>query len=167
VTRPEPRPSPASEEEPVAQVKLSAAEAEAVADLADSYARALPPGREQPYVDLVEAARSGAVEGPLVATLEQVCATALETGQARRIGLAEVETQLAGVYRRTPQGRARLAEVARTNQALALLCDKRLRTARVAWQRPGRYTVTLGVEGFDLTLAVESTGLQISSLTTS
>jgi hypothetical protein len=162
MTRPEEQ-----EAEQEARVELSAAEAEAVADLAGSYARAVPPGREQPYVDLVEAARSGAVEGPLVATLEQVCATALETGQARRIGLAEVETQLTGVYRRTPQGRARLAEVARTNQALALLRGKQLRTARVAWQRPGRYTVTLGVDGFDLTLAVESTGLQVSSLTTS
>lgn len=150
-----------------ARVELSAEEATAVADLADSYARAVPPGREQPYLDLLDAAEAGFVEGELVTVLEQVCATALETGQARRIGLAEVETQLSTVYRRTPRGRARVAEVKQVNQALGQLSDKQLRTARIAWQRPGRYTVTLGVEGFDLTIAIESTGLQISSLTTS
>jgi len=154
-------------EEADVRVELSEDEAVAVADLADSYARAVPLGREQPYLDLVEAAGYGAVEGDLVGVLEQVCATALETGQARRIGLAEVETQLTAVYRRTPRGRARLAEVKQINQALAQLRGKELRAARVAWSRPGRYTVTLGVDGFDLTLAVESTGLQISSLTTS
>lgn len=148
-------------------IALSEDESDAVIDLASSYARAVPPGREQPYLDLVEAAGTGTLTGVHVDILEQVCTLALETGQARRIGLAEAETLLANVYRRTPLGRARLAEVKQINAALEQLKGKQLRAARIASARPGRYTVTLGVDGFDLTVAIDANGIEISSLTTS
>jgi hypothetical protein len=148
-------------------VELSAEEASAVGDVVASYARAVPPGREQPYVDLLEALEAGTITGPRVATLEQVCALALETGQARRIGLAEVETLVSNVYRRTPGGRARVAEVKGVNEALAQLAGQELRSAKLTWTRPGRYTFTFGVTGFNLTLVISPDGLEVQNLTTS
>lgn len=159
--------SATTEHEAEPRVELSAEEASALADVVASYLRAVPPGREQPYHDLLDAARAGVVTGDGVSVLQQVCALALETGEARRVGLAEVETLLTGVYRRTPDGRARLAEIKQLNEALRHLTDKRLRTARVSWSRPGRHTLTVGVDGFDLTIAFERGGVEISSLSTS
>ena len=152
--------------EPEVSITLTEDEAAAVVDLASSYARAVPPGREGPYLALVEAAGTGTLSGDHVGTLEQVCTLALETGQARRIGLAEAETLLANVYRRTPLGKARLAEVKQINEALGQPRGKTLSAARIASNRPGRYTVTLGVDGFDLTVAIDANGIEVSSLTT-
>lgn len=148
-------------------VELTADEADAVGEVTESYLRAVPTGRAQPYVDLLDAIHSGTVTGPGVAILEQVCALALETGQARRIGLAEVETLVTNVFRRTPQGKSRLAEVKGVNQALAQLTGQELRAAKLTWSHPGRYTLTFGVTGFDLTLVIAPDGLEVQSLTTS
>lgn len=149
-----------------ALVTLSPEEQVAVAEVTTSYLRAIPADLQQPYIELLAAVESGTIEAERVATLERVCALALTTGQARRIGLAEVETLVAGVHRRTPAGRARLAEVKGVNTALARLQGQQLRTVRVASQRPGRHTVTLGVPGFEITLAITADGLEVSSLTT-
>lgn len=148
-------------------VRLSEEEAAAVGDVVAAYARAVPPDRAEPYLDLLDALASGTVSDANVAALQQVCALALETGQARRVGLAEVETLVANVYRRTPDGRARVAEVRGVNEALSQLAGRPLRAAKVSWTRPGRYTLTLQVSGFDLTLAITPNGLEVQSLATS
>lgn len=150
-----------------AVITLSPDEQVAVADVVTSYLRAVPADRQQPYAELLAAVESGTVDEDQVATLEQVCTLALETGQARRIGLAEVETLVAGVHRRTPAGRARLAEVSDVNAALARLRGQPLRNVRIAASRPGRHTLTLGVPGFEITLAITPGGLEVSGLTTS
>jgi hypothetical protein len=157
----------ATEPKDDAVVTLSAEEQAAVADVIASYLRAIPAERQQPYTELLAAAETGTIDADQVAALEQVCALALQTGQARRIGLAEVETLVAAVYRRTPAGRARLAEVKDINTALARLQGQQLRNVRVASPRPGRHTLTLGVPGFEITLAITPDGLEISSLNTS
>jgi hypothetical protein len=160
--------TPTSEAAPATDaVVLSPEEQTAVVDVVTSYLRAIPADRQQPYTELLAAARSGTIAADQVAALERVCALALTTGQARRIGLAEVETLVAGVHRRTPAGRARLAEVKGVNTALARLQGQVLRNVRVAAPRPGRHTLTLGVPGFEITLAITADGLEISSLTTS
>jgi hypothetical protein len=150
-----------------AAVTLSPEEQAAVADVTTSYLRAIPAERQQPYTDLLAAVEFGTIDPERVATLEKVCALALATGQARRIGLAEVETLVAAVHRRTPAGRTRLAEVKDINAALARLQGQELRKVRLATPRPGRHTLTLGVPGFEITLAITPDGLEVSSLTTS
>ena len=161
-----PRTSEAASPATDAMVTLSPEEQAAVMDVTASYLRAIPADRQQPYTELLAAVESGAIDPDRVAALERVCALALATGQARRIGLAEVETLVAAVHRRTPAGRARMAEVKSINTALARLQGKQLRNVRVATPRPGRHTLTLGVPGFEITLAITPDGLEISSLTT-
>lgn len=147
-------------------VELSAEEASAVGEVVVSYARALPDERQEPYLALLHDIESGSVQGPQIPVLEQICALSLESGQARRIGLAEVESLVATVYRRTPAGRERSAEARDVNDALARLAGQELRTAKVAWTRPGRYRLTLGVTGFELTVVITPDGLEVQSLST-
>lgn len=147
-------------------VELRPDEVDAVVEVIDSYLNAMPSSRRAPYLELLEQARSGRIEGEAVDVLEQVCALALETGQARRIGLAEVETLVTNVFRRTPAGRARTQEVTSVNQALAQLTGLDLLSAKVTWTRPGRYVLTLGVTGFDLSLVIAQDGLEVQNLTT-
>jgi hypothetical protein len=146
------------------ELTLSGEEASAVGDVVISYARALPEDRQQPYLALLEELETGTVTGARIPVLQQICALSLETGQARRIGLAEVETLVANVYRRTPEGRERSGEVRGVNDALSQLTGQELTSARLNFSRPGRYTLTLGVTGFDLTIVITPTGLEVQSL---
>jgi hypothetical protein len=147
-------------------IELSGAEAVALAEVVSAYGRVMPPDRRQACESLLTAVESGSVGGTDIALLEQVCTLALETGQARRLGLAETETLLAGVYRRSPAGQARSAEVKDVNEALSHLTDKVLTRVLFAASRPGRYTFTLAVEGVEITLAITAEGLEITSLST-
>jgi len=154
----------AAEEEPV--VILSEAEADSVADIVVAYLRAMPTERQGPYADLLEQVSAGRVSGATIEILEQVCSVSLETGQARRIGTAEVEGHVAAVFRRTPEGSARLGQLRDINAALERLRGKELTNAQIASQRPGRYTLTLGVPGFAIGLVITPTGVELSSLST-
>jgi hypothetical protein len=133
-------PAPGATAKDDAVVTLSAEEQAAVADVIASYLRAIPAERQQPYTELLAAAETGTIDADHVAALEQVCALALQTG---------------------------LAEVKDINTALARLQGQQLRNVRVASPRPGRHTLTLGVPGFEITLAITPDGLEISSLNTS
>ena len=144
-------------------VELRPDERDAVAEVVESYLDAMPPARREPGAALLAAVRGGVVDGAAVNTLEQICGLALETGQARRIGLAEVETN---VYRRTPGGRARTQEVTGVNQALSQLTGQDLVAAKITWTRPGRYVLSLGVKGFELSLVIAQDGLEVQNLTT-
>jgi hypothetical protein len=145
-------------------IELSEDEVAAVGDVVASYARAVPAGREQPYLALQDAVLTGRVGGADLDVLQQVCVLALQTGQARRLGLAEVETLVSNVYRRTPDGRARTRQLRDVNDALAQLSGQQLRSATLNSTRPGRYTLTLHVSGFGLTVVLTADGLEVQSL---
>lgn len=143
---------------------LSPDEATAVAEAAAAFAAALPPGRDEPYRALAEAAQAGAVPVERMAALERVCTLALETGKARQIGRAEAERLLAAVLRRTDRGRALAEEAADVNRALGQLAGRQLEAARVTWRLPGHYDLSLSVSGFALTLAIGPDGVRVRSL---
>ena len=146
--------------------EISDDEAAALTDAALAFAAALPPAGAQPYRALAAAAADGAVPVDQLADLERVCALALETGKARSIGGAEAERLLTGMYRRTPGGQAMQTEVADLNRALAQLAGRELRAVRLSWKMPGRYGLSLSVDGFDLTLSIEPDGLSVQTLQT-
>lgn len=149
---------------PEAELRLTEAEGQAVAELASAYALAVPDGRSTPYTDLARAALSGTVKDADVGTLERVVILALETGKAHQLGLAETEQLIAAVYARTPVGKARTAETKEVNEVLAKLADRELKAVRVSSRRPGRYTIDLTVAGFALTLVVGSDGIEVQRL---
>lgn len=146
--------------------EVSDDEAEAIAEAALAFAAALPASGQQPYRALAAAAADGAVPAEQFGDLERVCVLALETGKARSIGRAEAERLLNSVYRRTPGGQARLAEMADMNRALAQLAGRELRSVRLSWKMPGHYGLSLSVDGFDLTLSIEPDGLSVQTLQT-
>jgi hypothetical protein len=145
---------------------LSEDEAVAVTETVTALVTVLPPGRDGPYRDLAAAAATGELDDEQMPTLERVCALALETGKAREIGFAESERLLNAVYRRTPGGRALLAETADVNKVLAQLSGRTLRSARITARMPGRYQLDLVVDGINVAIAIEPEGLEVRHLET-
>lgn len=146
---------------------LSLEEREPVGALAEAYAAAVPGGRAAAYRELAAAARSGAVPSELIDVLERVCTVALETGKARELGRAEAERVLAGVFRRTPGGRASSAALEGVNRALAELAGRRLGSARASMRLPGTYALVLEVEGLSLTLGLGPAGIRVEHVVAS
>ncbi len=72
---------------------------------------------------------------------------------------------LIAVLRRMPAGRELAAALERVNEALSSLSGRTLQSVRAGMRVPGRYTLTLEVEGASLTLALGSHGLTVESLT--
>lgn len=145
---------------------LTADEAVAVSETVAALIGVLPPGREAPYRELDAAAASGELDDEQVPALERVCALALETGQARRIGRAESERLLTAVYRRTPGGKALAGQTAEVNRVLTRLAGRTLASARLSARTPGRYQLDLVVDGVDVAIAIEPEGLEVRHLQT-
>ena len=147
-----------------AGLTLSQEEADAVVAAASGYAAVLPPDRAAPYHALAQAAADGVIPDDLVDAAERVAAVSLQTGRARRDGQAGDESLLAAVYRRTPAGQVVNGRAREVNQALEGLTGRQLRTARVTAFAPGAYTLTLGVDGVTVTLAIDTAGIEVRSL---
>jgi hypothetical protein len=147
-------------------VDLSEEEAVAVSETAAAFAAALPPGRQEPFLELADTASRGRVADDRLSDLERVCVLALETGRARRTGLAETERLLVGVYRRTPGGKNLASEAAEVNTMLAHFAGRTLSSARISARMPGRYQLDLVVDGMDAAISIEPEGLGVRSLQT-
>lgn len=154
------------EEISVDPVELSEEEAGAVAAAALAFAEAVPRGRDTPFHELAAAARSGVVPVERMIDLERVCVLALETGKARKIGGAETERLLTTVYRRTRGGRRLTSSIGDVNRVLAQLTGRDLQSMRLSWRTPGRYTLSISVNGIDITLALEPEGPRVQSVQT-
>jgi len=147
-----------------AGLTLSQEEADAVAAAASGYAAVLPPDRAAAYHALAQAAADGVIPDDLVDAAERVAAVSLQTGRARRDGQVGDERFLAAVYRRTPAGRALAGQAGEVNKALEVLAGRPLRTARVAASAPGSYTLTLAAGGVEVTLAIDTDGIEVRTL---
>jgi len=155
-----------SEAPAAVEVSLSAEEAEAVLEATAAYAAVVPPDRREPYDGLARAAAERLVPPERLDMLERICVLSLETGKARQLGRAEAERLLNTVYRRTPGGRERTNQAADVNRVLSQLRGRALKSARITSRLPGRYQLSLVVEGFELSIALEPEGLEVSSLQT-
>lgn len=145
---------------------LSDDEAVAVTETVAALVPVLPPGKDGRFRALAAAAATGELDDDQLPALERVCALALETGQARRLGRAESERLLNAVYRRTPGGQALMAETADVNKVLAQLGGRTLRSARITARMPGRYQLDLVVDDIDIAIAIEPDGLDVRHLQT-
>jgi hypothetical protein len=143
---------------------LSEQEAQAVARAAGDYADALPPGSDAPYRLLAELAAAPGLAVAHVPLLERVCALALETGRARQLGGPDAERLLTAVHHRTPGGAALTTRAGEVNGVLAQLVGRTLRSARLTCQVPGRYRLDLGVDGFDVSIALDPQEQSVRSL---
>ena len=143
---------------------LTPEEADAVAAAASGYAAVLPPAHAGMYDALAEAAADGRIPDDLIDAAERVTTVTLQTGRARRAGLASDEKLLAAVYRRTPAGKALAGRAREVNQALETLTGRQLKTARVGAIAPGAYTLTLEADGVAVILQIGTSGIEIRSL---
>jgi len=114
---------------------------------------------------LADVAATGEVPADLVGILGDVVEASLEGGRARRLYRAEGEKALQSIYLRTPAGKALSANLAEVNRALVALNGRTIDSVRVAMRTPGSFTVSLGVDGISLTLAIANGAVAVDSLT--
>lgn len=153
-----------SEDPDGAGLTLTLEEADAVAAAASGYAAVLPPGPDALYHALAQAAASGRIPDELIDAAERVTTVSLQTGRAKRDGQAGEERHLAAVYRRTPAGQAMSAQAREVNQALEALAGRQLKSARVGAPAPGSYSLVLQAEGVQVTLAIDTSGIEVRSV---
>ena len=148
-----------------APVKLSEEAAEvALAEASAVLAMVQDEERRGRLADLMAAVRDGEVSGPDAEALEEVLELGLQTGRVRALYGPEGEQAALRVYRRLPGGRE-LGESAReVTEALASLGGKTLEKVSVQATGPGTYTLTIGVDGLELSVRLDRAGARLGTV---
>jgi hypothetical protein len=148
-----------------AAVKLSEEAAEvALAEASAVLAMVQDEERRGRLADLMAAVRDGEVSGPDADALEEVLELGLQTGRVRALYGPEGEQAALRVYRRLPGGRE-LGESAReVTEALASLEGKTLEKVSVQATGPGTYTLTIGVDGLELSVRLDRGGARLGTV---
>ncbi len=107
---------------------------------------------------------AGFVPREELGALEGVVFHLLETGAVRRTHRGRGEAVLASVYARTPGGAALESEVGKVNRALGALGGRRLVSLSIRARGPGRFSLSLELEGVGLTLELGREGPRVESL---
>lgn len=122
------------------------------------------PERQRAYDALAAAVVTGSVPPELVPLLERVVAISLESGRARRRYLAEGETILTGLFRRTPSGRELQESLNGVNKALEVLRGRTIQDVKVSLRTLGHIRMVLDTEDVSVTLSVRPSAVLIESV---
>jgi hypothetical protein len=121
-------------------------------------------GRRAKLADVVAAVDGGVVEGVDADALAELLELGLQTGRVRSIYGPEGEQAALKTYRRLPRGRELAASAREVTEALGALEGKLLERVQVQPAGPGAFVVTLGVEGLELSVRLDSAGARIHSV---
>jgi len=114
--------------------------------------------------DLIAAIEDGAVAGESAQALEELLELGLSTGRLRALYGPGGEQAALRTYRRLPGGKE-LSESAReVSQALSALAGQRLEQVSLSAVGPGAYSLSLVVEGRELSLRLDRSGARINSI---
>ncbi len=114
--------------------------------------------------DLIAAVEDGAVEGESAQALEELLGLGLQTGRLRALYGPAGEQAALKTYRKLPGGRE-LAESAReVSRALSALAGAKLEQVTVSAVGPGAYSLSLAVEGRELSVRLDRSGARINTI---
>jgi hypothetical protein len=111
--------------------------------------------------DLLAAVRDGEVDGPDADALEEVLELGLQTGRVRALYGPGGEAAALKVYRQLPRGRE-LAQSAR--EVTEALAGRSFDSVEMAPSGPGAWTLSLGGDGFSLTVRLDASGARIGGV---
>jgi hypothetical protein len=114
--------------------------------------------------ELIAAIGDGAVSGESAQALEELLALGLQTGRLRALYGPAGEQAALKTYRRLPGGKE-LADSAReVSSALSALAGGTLEQVALTAVGPGAYSLTLAVDGRELSLRLDRSGARINTI---
>jgi hypothetical protein len=114
--------------------------------------------------DLIAAVEDGAVEGETAQALEELLELGLQTGRVRALYGPGGEQAALKTYRRLPGGKE-LSESAReVSHALSALSGATLEQVSLSAVGPGAYSLSLVVEGRELSIRLDRSGARINTI---
>jgi hypothetical protein len=122
------------------------------------------PRRRGRLADLVAAVQNGELPDEESQALEELLELGLASGRIRGRYGPEGEQAALKTYRRLPGGRALAQGAAEVSEALSTLEGRTLERVLVSAGGPGSYIVTLAVDGLELAVRLDRTGVRIHSL---
>ena len=114
--------------------------------------------------DLVAAVQEGELDEDDAQALEELIELGLQSGRIRGIYGPEGEQAALKTFRKLPAGRALSESAGEVTDALSALEGKTLEQVKVQSTGPGSFLVTLGVEGFELSVRLDRAGARIHSV---
>ena len=140
--------------------EVALAEAQAV------FAVAAEPGYRDELARLIAAVDEGELPADDAATLEGLVELGLQAGRIRALYGPGGEQAALRLYRRLPRGSELTSSAAAVSEALASLQGRPLDSIRIQAVGPGAFTLTVGVEGAELTVRLDRQGARLASIGT-
>jgi len=146
-------------------ITLSEAQAEIVAQEAEHIARSAGSGDVRAiYGRLADAAKSGELPEELAPALGELLTLGLVSGRIRGVHGPHGELEAAGLYRRTPQGKAFHAQFDEVNAMFAALAGQRIRSLSLSARGPGLFTLTVETDEARVTANLFRDGVDVRSV---
>jgi hypothetical protein len=140
--------------------EIALAEAQAV------YALASEPSFRDDLAALLAAVGEGELGSAEAATLEPVLELALQTGRIRAVYGPGGQQAALRLYRRLPRGSELGASAAAVTDALSALVGRRLDSLRLEATGPGSFSLSLSLDGADVSIRLDRQGARLTSLAT-
>jgi hypothetical protein len=150
---------------PEAALKLRPEEREvALAEAQAVFAVAAEPGYRGELASLIAAADEGELHAADARTLEGLVELGLQAGRIRALYGPGGEQAALRLYRRLPRGSELGESAAAVTSALEALHGRSLESIRIDAVGPGSFTVTVAVDGADLSVRLDRQGARLVAL---
>ncbi|MDX6630250.1 MAG: hypothetical protein QOH00_2496 [Gaiellales bacterium] len=128
----------------------------------------LAAARDEDYrgrlADLIAAIEDGEVQGESAQALEELLELGLQTGRLRALYGPGGEQAALKTYRRLPGGKELAESAKEVSQALSSLAGLTLEGVSLSAVGPGAFSLTLSVEGRELSIRLDRSGARINSI---
>jgi hypothetical protein len=138
----------------------------AIAEAQAVFAVASEPGYRDELAHLIAAADDGELERADAETLERLVEIALQAGRIRALYGPGGEQAALRLYRRLPRGAELGASAAAVTNALSSLHGRTLDSIRIDAVGPGEFTLTIAVDGAELTIRLDRQGARVGAVGT-
>jgi hypothetical protein len=120
--------------------------------------------RRARLADLVASADAGEVDGDEAEALEDLLELGLQSGRLRALYGPGGEQAALQTYRKLPRGAELVASAREVSQALDALAGKPLEGISLQAIGPGAFTLSLAVDGMELSVRLDRQGARLSSV---
>jgi hypothetical protein len=138
----------------------------AIAEAQAVFAVAAEPGYRDELAHLIAAADDGELERADAETLERLVEIGLQAGRIRALYGPGGEQAALRLYRRLPRGAELGASAAAVTNALSSLQGRTLDSVRIDAVGPGAFTLTIAVDGAELTIRLDRQGARVGAVGT-
>jgi hypothetical protein len=138
----------------------------AIAEAQAVFAVAAEPGYRDELAHLIAAADEGELEAADAQTLERLVELGLQAGRIRALYGPGGEQAALRLYRRLPRGAELGESAAAVTNALETLRGRTLESIRIDAVGPGAFTLTVVVDGVELSIRLDRQGARVGALGT-